>query len=58
VGAKILVAVVTGRSRAILTDRTYAVIMKLLGAMLFVFAAMLLCQGLGMLGVAVCRWQH
>jgi len=38
VGAKLLLAVLTGRSRAFLSGRTYLLIMKVLGLLLVVFA--------------------
>ena len=50
VGAKILIAVTAGRSRQLLSGQTYLYIMRLLGALLLVFAGILIKDGLVMLG--------
>lgn len=50
VGAKIVIAIAAGRSRHLLNGHAYLFIMRLLGALLLVFAFLLLKDGLGMLG--------
>jgi threonine/homoserine/homoserine lactone efflux protein len=52
VGVKVAVALLTGRSRALLSERVYATTMRLLGLALAVFAVMLARQGLAMLSLA------
>jgi threonine/homoserine/homoserine lactone efflux protein len=49
VGSKILLAVITGKSRHFLTGRSYLYIMRFLGFVLLVFAFILLKDGLGLL---------
>jgi threonine/homoserine/homoserine lactone efflux protein len=51
VGSKVLLAVVSGKSRHLLSDRLYRTIMRLLGLLLAVFAVLLLKEGLDLLGV-------
>lgn len=51
VGAKIFLALLAGRSRRLLNDRTYGRIMRLLGVFLLVFSFMLLRDGFRLLGV-------
>ncbi len=50
VGAKILLALAVGRSKVFLTGPAYLLIMRLLGALLVVLAAVLLVDGLALLG--------
>jgi threonine/homoserine/homoserine lactone efflux protein len=50
VGAKVCAALLTGRFRAFLGSRGYAVLMRLLGLALFVFAAVFVRDGLRFLG--------
>ncbi len=50
IGAKVLLAVLVGRSRDFLAGRTYGVIMKLLGVLLIGFACVLFRDGLQLLG--------
>ena len=50
VGAKLAIAVATGRSRQMLRGETYRYIMRLLGLLLLIFAIMLLKDGLKMMG--------
>lgn len=47
--AKVAVAIGVGRSRKLLNDRAYALIMQVLGAILFVFALLLLWNGVKLL---------
>jgi threonine/homoserine/homoserine lactone efflux protein len=47
--AKAAVAIVVGRSRKLLNDRAYALIMRVLGAVLFTFALLLLHNGVMLL---------
>jgi threonine/homoserine/homoserine lactone efflux protein len=47
--AKVAVAIMVGRSRKLLNDRAYALIMQVLGAILFVFALLLLWNGVKLL---------
>jgi threonine/homoserine/homoserine lactone efflux protein len=51
VGAKLGIAVAAGRSRQLLRGGTYRLVMRLLGALLLVFACLLMKDGLSMLGV-------
>ena len=51
VGSKTLVAIVAGRSRGLLTGRTYGVVMKVLGLALLVFAAIMLRDALALAGL-------
>lgn len=49
VGSKIVLAVIVGKSRSFLQGRKYLIIMRCLGAILLVLAAMLLWDGIGLL---------
>lgn len=51
VGALLAIAVAAGRSRQLLRGDAYRYIMRLLGALLVVFAFLLMKEGLAMLGV-------
>jgi len=51
VGSKILLAVITGKSRAFLAGKAYIYTMKLLGVLLFLFSILLFHDGLQLLGV-------
>lgn len=51
VGAKIILAVAVGKSRAFMGSRLYLWIMRLLGALLTFFALLLFREGLKLLGV-------
>ncbi len=51
VGSKVAVALLAGRSRSLLADRTYRVAMRVLAVMLAVFALLLLRDGLEQLAV-------
>lgn len=51
VGAKSLLALIAGRGRHLLTDRAYRFVMKALGALLLLFACVLLRDGLVLLGL-------
>jgi threonine/homoserine/homoserine lactone efflux protein len=51
VGSKIILAVVSGSSRHLLTDRLYRTIMRALGILLVFFAILLLKEGLVLLGL-------
>jgi len=51
IGAKVLVAVLVGRTKKVLTGRIYRSVMRLLGLALFVFALFLVRDGLALLGV-------
>jgi len=51
VGAKVSIAVVAGRSRQLLHGEAYRYVVRLLGALLVVFACLLIKDGLSMLGV-------
>jgi threonine/homoserine/homoserine lactone efflux protein len=51
VGAKVIIAVTAGRTRHFLRGDSYRFIMRLLGALLVVFALLLMKDGLTMLGV-------
>ena len=50
VGAKLAIAVATGRSHQMLRGETYRYVMRLLGLLLLIFAIMLLKDGLKMIG--------
>jgi len=49
VGAKVVLALLAGRSRALLTSRGYVWTNRVLGISLFVFAALLAMDGIRML---------
>ncbi|MDQ7833059.1 MAG: LysE family transporter [Desulfovibrionaceae bacterium] len=51
VGAKVFAALLTGRFRAFLDSRGYALLMRLLGLALFAFAALFVRDGLRFLGL-------
>lgn len=51
IGAKVLVAYLVGRTKRVFTGKVYRIIMGLLGLALFVFAVVLLRDGLVMLNV-------
>jgi len=51
VGSKIMLAVLTGKSRSFLKGKPYVSIMRLLGFFLLVFAGLLLRDGLHLLGM-------
>ena len=51
IGSKIVVAAATARSRRFFAGSAYVCIMRLLGALLFLFAMMLFWNALGFLGV-------
>ena len=51
VGTKVLVAVLAGRSRRALSSRLHVHIMRVLGALLLVFAVLMFWEALGLLGV-------
>jgi threonine/homoserine/homoserine lactone efflux protein len=51
VGSKIFLALLAGRTRHLLNDRTYRVLMRVLGALLVLFALLLLREGLALMGV-------
>jgi threonine/homoserine/homoserine lactone efflux protein len=50
VGSKVLIAAVVGRSRHVLGGKVYATVMRVLGLMLLVFAALLFRDGLELAG--------
>lgn len=50
VGAKLVVAVLAGQSKQMLTGKAYGYIMRLLGILLLIFALLLLRDGLTLLG--------
>lgn len=50
VGGKMLIAVVCGRARSLVTGRPYLYVMRFLAVMLVLFSLLLLKQGLGLLG--------
>ena len=50
VGSKVLIATVVGRSRHMLSGKVYATVMRVLGLMLLVFAALLFRDGLELAG--------
>jgi threonine/homoserine/homoserine lactone efflux protein len=51
IGAKVLIAILVGRSKGILTGKVYHVIMGFLGLALFVFAVILIRDGFALLGI-------
>jgi threonine/homoserine/homoserine lactone efflux protein len=51
VGVKVIVAVFSGRSRQMISDKAYQIIMRLLGLFLVIFAFFLIREGLGLLGL-------
>ena len=51
VGSKVAVSLMAGRSRHLLDGRIYGSIMKVLAMLLLVFAALLLRDGLRLLGL-------
>ena len=51
VGSKVILAVITGRSRTFLKNKAYIFIMRTLGALLFLFSFILFRDGLRLLGV-------
>ena len=51
VGSKILLAVLTGKSKSFLIGRGYVYVMRFLGLILGVLACVLFCDGLKLLGV-------
>jgi threonine/homoserine/homoserine lactone efflux protein len=53
VGSKICLALVVGQSRAFLAGRIYVYTMRLLGALLFLFALLLFGDGLRLLGLSI-----
>lgn len=53
VGSKVLLAVFAGRSRALLAGRAYVWTMRALGALLLLFALLLVRDGLALLGLPV-----
>jgi threonine/homoserine/homoserine lactone efflux protein len=51
VGSKIIVSIITDRSKRLLTDRSYIRIIRILGLALFVFAVLFLIEGFKNLGI-------
>jgi threonine/homoserine/homoserine lactone efflux protein len=51
VGAKILLAVIAGRSKQLLTGKAYGYLMRALGVLLFLFALLLLRDGARLIGL-------
>ncbi|MCL6638924.1 MAG: LysE family transporter [Firmicutes bacterium] len=51
IGSKILLAVITGRSRAFLEGKTYLYALRIMGALLFIFALLFLKNSLVLLGI-------
>jgi threonine/homoserine/homoserine lactone efflux protein len=51
VGSKVILALIVGRSRGFLTGRTYAYAMRVLGALMLLFASMLFVDGAELLGL-------
>ncbi len=51
VGAKVLLAVLAGRSRHLLSDSIYGNLMRVLGVLLLIFAFLLIKDGLALLGL-------
>jgi threonine/homoserine/homoserine lactone efflux protein len=51
VGSKVMVAILTSRSKVFLGQKSYLIIMKLLGVALLVFSIILVIEGLEYLGV-------
>lgn len=56
VGAKVILAVLSGKSRHMLSDRVYRYVMRLLGALLVIFAFLLIREGVGLMGPEVRRY--
>ena len=50
-GSKVCLAVVAGKSRQLLMGRAYGYLMRVLGALLVIFAFLLFRDGLGLLGL-------
>ena len=50
VGSKIVIAIITGKSRSFLTGRAYRYIMRGLGIILCIFAGLLIKDGLQLMG--------
>lgn len=55
VGSKVILAVLSGKSRHMLSDRVYRYVMRLLGALLVIFALFLIKEGVGLMGLEVNR---
>jgi threonine/homoserine/homoserine lactone efflux protein len=51
VGSKVFLALLAGRTKHLLTNRTYSVLMRVLGALLILFALLLLRDGLALMGI-------
>ncbi len=51
VGAKVFLAVLSGKSRKVLSDRIYRYVMRILGALLVIFAFLLFKEGVDLLGL-------
>ncbi|MEW5718816.1 MAG: LysE family transporter [Chloroflexota bacterium] len=51
IGAKIVITLLVGASRQFFSGKAYAYLMRILGALLFVFALVLFADGLRLLGV-------
>jgi threonine/homoserine/homoserine lactone efflux protein len=51
VGGKILVAILSGKSRQMISDKVYQGLMRLLGVFLAIFAFFLIKEGAGLLGL-------
>jgi len=51
VGSKVILAIITGKSRTFLKNKAYIFIMRALGALLFLFSFILFRDGLRLLGV-------
>lgn len=51
VGSKVLLAILISKSKTFLSGKTYLIIMKILGILLFVFAILLFKDGLKLLGL-------
>jgi len=51
VGSKVFLAVLTARSKHLVTDRVYRYLMRALGLLLFVFAGLLFREALSLLGL-------
>jgi threonine/homoserine/homoserine lactone efflux protein len=49
VGSKVFLAVLAGRSKHLLSDRTYRAVMRVLGMLLLVFAWLLFTDGFRMI---------
>jgi uncharacterized membrane protein YdcZ (DUF606 family) len=50
VGSKLMLAVITGKSRTFMTGKTYILLMRALGIILCVFAGLLVKDGLHLMG--------